>query len=529
MTWQKKSPLFVDEILEWADAHYERTDDWPIGNHAERVYEAPDENWRALDLALRRGYRTLPPGQSLAQLLEEYRGRRNRKNLPEYRLHDILAWADAHFKRTGGWPLLTSGAIADAPGETWQAVQDALWNGQRGLPGGYSLARLLADHRGVRNHLYMPPLSIEQILDWADAFRNRHGRWPTIRSGGIEGEPWETWWNCDYCLSHGARGLPGGSSLARLLGERRGVRNQSNVPPLDEGQILQWADAHRERVGRWPNENQGPVFEAPEETWAAVDIALRVGSRGLPGGGSLPRLLNRERGVRNQQSLPHFQVEQILDWADAHFSRCGEWPRSTSGTITEAPDEKWSLVDNALISGLPGLPGGSSLPQLLAQRRGVRNIHALPRLSISIVLNWADDHFARIGRWPRSDSGSIPGTGSTPNAAGDTWDSVDQCLRSGRRGFPGDSSLARLLAEHRGVRNRKGLPPLNEDDIVRWILAFWERSGKWPTVKSGPVEDAPGETWAAVSSALRNGIRGMPGGTTLARLIRDRCVAEAGG
>ena len=33
--------------------------------------------------------------------------------------------------------------VADAPGETWMAVNLALWQGLRGLPGGWSLARLL--------------------------------------------------------------------------------------------------------------------------------------------------------------------------------------------------------------------------------------------------------------------------------------------------------------------------------------------------------------------------------------------------
>jgi hypothetical protein len=42
-----------------------------------------------------------------------------------------------------------SGAIIDAPGETWSGVNAALERGNRGLPGGSSLARLIKKHLGV--------------------------------------------------------------------------------------------------------------------------------------------------------------------------------------------------------------------------------------------------------------------------------------------------------------------------------------------------------------------------------------------
>jgi hypothetical protein len=39
----------------------------------------------------------------------------------------------------------------------------------------------------------------------------------------------------------------------------------------------------------------GQVAGAPGETWRALDVALRQGLRGLPGGDSLARLLRRHR------------------------------------------------------------------------------------------------------------------------------------------------------------------------------------------------------------------------------------------
>jgi hypothetical protein len=68
-------------------------------------------------------------------------------------------------------------------------------------------------------------------------------------------------------------------------------------PPLSVEQILAWADAFHARTGEWPPSVAAPIPEAPGETWSAVNAALRVGVRGLPGGSSLPRLLREHRGV----------------------------------------------------------------------------------------------------------------------------------------------------------------------------------------------------------------------------------------
>jgi hypothetical protein len=82
-------------------------------------------------------------------LLQERPGARNKSNLPRLTEAGILAWADSHYRRTGRYPVVEAGPIADAPGETWKAVHMAVVQRLRGLPGGGSLARLLKMHRGV--------------------------------------------------------------------------------------------------------------------------------------------------------------------------------------------------------------------------------------------------------------------------------------------------------------------------------------------------------------------------------------------
>ena len=246
--------------------------------------------------ALFSGLRGLAGGSSLPRLLAEQRGVRNVHGLPPLTEEQVLAWADAHHARTGRWPVSGSGPIAEAPGETWGAVNQALYRGLRGLAGGSSLARLLARERGVRNEKRLPPFRIPDILRWADAHRHRHGTWPTCQSGPIPEAPGDDWRRVNTALNRGQRGLRGGYSLARLLADRRGVRNVTALPPLTEEQILAWADAHRARTGRWPAIRSGPIPEAPGETWQGVQNALYIGLRGLPGGSSIARLLARASG-----------------------------------------------------------------------------------------------------------------------------------------------------------------------------------------------------------------------------------------
>src|SRR5689334_6092013 len=95
------------------------------------------------------------------------------------------------------------------------------------------------------------PRSIEEILNWADAWFAKHKKWPNINSGKIPATRDDTWRRIDDSLRNGLRGLPRGKrlSLARLLAKRRGARNSEFPPQLTENQIIRWARLHRKRTG----------------------------------------------------------------------------------------------------------------------------------------------------------------------------------------------------------------------------------------------------------------------------------------
>jgi hypothetical protein len=70
------------------------------------------------------------------------------------------------------------------------------------------------------------------------------------------------------------------------------------------------------------------------------------------------------------------------------------------------------------------------------------------------------------------------------------------------------------------MRTNGRYSPLTLEQILAWADAHHARTGSWPHVGSGPIPEAPGETWQGVESALRYGRRGLPGYDTLARLLR---------
>ena len=113
----------------------------------------------------------------------------------------------------------------------------------------------------------------------------------------------------------------------------------------------------------------------------------------------------------------------------------------------------------------------------------------------------------------------------------------------GRRGLPGDSSLAELLAEQRGApppdlspqalgkklwaweqehfpvkkprlrpAKEPAIPRLTESEILAWADAHHAATGAWPTAGSGTVRDAPFHvTWTAITLRSFQGPAGTAG------------------
>jgi hypothetical protein len=535
----------VAQVLAWADAYHAAHGIWPavrVGarDESEPVAGAPGESWAAINRALALGLRGLPGDSSLAELLAEHRGapapemgagvlarkiwaweqeqfpvkgprlrlRRRPKLTVRLTINKVLGWAEAHRARTGKWPRSRSGPVPDVPYEiTWSIINNSLYMGWYGLPGGSSVRRLLAEHRGVRL-----PLTVERILAWADAYHAAHGCWPSRDCKHQEAAPGVTWCGIDSALRQGSRGLSGGTSLTRLLVEHRGPEASRLPPRLSVEQILAWADAHHAATGLWPCRSTGAVAGSPGDTWVKLELALRQGHRGLQGGTSLARLLAEHRGARNRSDLPGLTVEQILAWAEAHHAATGRWPTPLHGAIAAAPGENWRGVQSALYLGYRGLPGGITLPQLLADRKPPPK----PPLTLATIRSWAEGHGKATGYWPDRGSGPVAGV------PGESWDMIDKALRLGRRGLPGGMTLTRAIGWRPKPMIRREPELLTIERILAWADAHHAATGRWPTAYSGPIAGAPGQRWLEIDHALKGGSRGLPRGLSVAKLIAQR-------
>ena len=431
------------------------------------------------------------------------------------KISEILTWARSYREWMGKWPTADSGAAGGKMWETWQGVDQALRHGTRGLPGDSSLAQLLAEEFGTRNIAGLPPLTAEKILDWADVHCRRTGKWPNKDSGIIPDTEGEKWMCVDAALHDGGRGLPSDLSLAKLLAEHRGVRNRKAIPPLTEEQILVWADVYLERTGAWPTKKSGPIPEAPGETWSAADAALQKGNRGMPGGSSLALLLADKRGVRNVWNRPNLTVEQILAWADAFHSQTGQWPGHLSGPIPEAPGETWAAVVNALKRASRGLPDGAYAWQNSGD--GTGRAEPEPGHPMSAV----PQTHRRLGhRSLRANRKMAHGKlRPNPRVSGRNLDPPCRRLCSMAAedfaagllspGFwPRTESSETTTRFHGSLIERSSLGPMPTS-----------RTGQWPNITSGPVEEAPDEKWRSIDGAMRQGIRGLPGGCSLIQLL----------
>ncbi len=372
-----RGTLRAESVLAWIEAFHARTGRWPHALSGD-VPEALGETWSSVDQALRNGARGLRGGSSLSRFVRSHFKVRNKFQPTRLSADDVLAWAEAHRARTGRWPQSSSGPIPESPGETWVRVDNALRYSRRGFRRRSSLSQFLAERRGVRGPGESPALTIEQILAWADLHRERTGEWPTFRTPGVREARGERWRRIDAALRSGERGLPGGTTLERLLAGREASFQPGKLRPLRIDQIGRHVAAYHERYGEWPTGASGPVDGAPDDTWVDIDRALRRGLRGLPGGQSLAEVRPADsrrddqgafapalQGLQRLEAKKRLSESLIRGWALAHRQRHGAWPHVLSGAVDEAPAETWESLDLLLFAGGRGLPGRSSLANLL--------------------------------------------------------------------------------------------------------------------------------------------------------------------
>ena len=289
----------------------------------------------------------------------------------------------------------------------------------------------------------LPPLTIQQILKWADQYYEFTGQWPTSRHGRVLGEHGLKWETINDALRKGQRGLPGGSSLARVLKKHRHTADPRRIrPDISRKQIIEWIRDHHLRTGQWPQRDSGRVLSAPDISWSTVSRLLESGGPNLPGGESLKDLLHNDFGLWSSRGNRPLSEAMILKWTEQYKARCGKWPIVMSGSIPSTDGDTWAAINEALVHGRRGLPGGSSLAKLLTKHFGPAYRPTAARLSEKQILLWAREHYRTTGKWPTAKSGPC-------KPARISWALIDRCLRRGEQELPGGSSLSALLKDNR--------------------------------------------------------------------------------
>lgn len=283
--------------------------------------------------------------------------------------------------------------------------------------------------------------------------------------------------------------------------ESRIVSRFAKSMPLTEELILQLMQEYQEKTGIWPSYKNYDTTVGG--TWCAINSLLDRGGRGLPGGTSLAELRRKITGEQYSRKFEQLSEECIWKWMQEYKEMNGKYP--VQNERSECPDgSKWIAINASLRQGSRGLPGGSSLQILRIKMTG----ESQKILSEEAIWKWMQDYFVNYGDWPRSNS--------KDRVEGMTWDAVNKSMKKGRWGLVAGSSLMKL----RERMMRDSLPVFTEDMISEWMLEHFNKHQIWPSVDT--VIDPPFKTWRQIDDSLIHGRCGLPGGSSIAKLRKQR-------
>jgi len=76
--------------------------------------------------------------------------------------------------------------------------------------------------------------------------------------------------------------MNGHSSLSNFLFEKRGKRNNKNLPDLTLKMIVNWMIDWHNETGAWPTVSDGEIPNSGGEKWSNLNATLHRGGRNLP-------------------------------------------------------------------------------------------------------------------------------------------------------------------------------------------------------------------------------------------------------
>ena len=209
-------------------------------------------------------------------------------------------------------------------------------------------------------------------------------------------------------------------------------------------------------------------------------------------------------------------LEEVHAEMAAFYRRHGTFPSRSSGRCETLP-LTYHQLNTYLYRGKRGLPGRSSVAleaKVVAEKLGIEVIDTHSPLTIGQIHQEIRHYRKTRGQFPTRASGYIPGLRTT-------WKALDHALLGGNRELS-KSSLTKeivVVAEQLGQKVRKLCKPaLRLSQVHEAIVAHRRRTGRFPTVDSGRSPELDAD-WRSVNMALSQGLRGLPGGSSLSREV----------
>ena len=371
----------------------------------------------------------------------------------------------------------------------------------------------------------LPLIPLDEILNYADLWYEEHGEWPK-KSSGLVGDGTELTWND---INNQCSRKEYNSSLANLLLEKRGVRHHLAQKKLSIELIISWAKHHFQETRSWPTFKSGDVLADPSENWGAIRSNLVNGSRGLPSGLSIEKVLFSELGIVGVRSGKKLTEELIVKLAKAHFKLTKAYPNENSTWVLDGSDS-WAAISAALRDGHRGLEGGKSLAKLLHQaglkfnfaKRFYPNVGFKSNSTERIYPTLVEIKKAAV-EFRKNNNEKLPNrkSGNFPKYWELTWGAIDGAIKRGSISGITAKSLADLFVQEFGYRNVNNLPDLRQEKILEWCDLFKERNGMFPSNTSQSIAEMGTETFRSIDTALRENRRGLNGYSSLSNFLYE--------
>jgi flavodoxin len=469
-------------------------------------------------------------------------------------LEQIKEWVDVYVARNDKFPSQHIGTIKNADGsdtqETWKGINALFRSASKGSPArglqnsGYSSLADFIDKTYQRERKEKYDLTIEQIKNWVDAYREIHEKFPSHLSGTIKNadgsDTQESWAAIDQLFRKGSKGYParglqnsGYSSLADFIDKNYAREKKNDLTPTE---IKNWADTYLETNEKFPSVSSGAIKNADgsdtQETWVGINALFVRASKGSPARGlqncgysSLADFVDKTYQRRRKEKFD-LTIEQIKNWVDAYLETNEKFPSKLSGAIKNADGsdtrESWAAIEKLFREGSKGRParglqnsGYSSLADFI-DKTYQRERKEKYDLTIEQIKNWVDAYLETNEKFPSVSSGAIKNADGSDTQ--ETWKGIDALFRIASKGYParglqhsGSSSLTDFIDKNYG-REKKNDLTLTE--IKNWVDAYLETNKKFPSAYSGAIKNADGsdtqETWKGIDALFRIASKGYP-------------------